>query len=380
MSTHDAIISLPVVEVPTTSLPILPSRAQLPPADQERYAIFVAGDRMDLNRFAQDWFSLDIANGDATENTVKQYIYHFNKWLDWCAETGLNPGIVTEEDVMRYRRHLVQAKWEKKRLKKTSEDNEKKLEVTTVDGYLPQTIQLRLVAMRRFYHSAHKKGFIPYNPVEDVKAPRDRRPKNRRKNFSKKQVEALAAVIPTGDSLKAKRDRAMITLMFVEGIRRISVSRASVEDLTPGLIGANLYVRGKGKDYTINISEQSQEIINTYLMARGRINADSEGEPLLATVSKWGTTGKKRMSTSAIYKETVALLEAAEIKEEGKACHALRHTCGHLLWLAHKDLKMVQNQLGHDGLEMAGHYSQIEDAENARISESIPVDMRDKQQ
>lgn len=375
MSTLGTIISLPMADVS-----ILPPRTQLPQVDQERYAIFIAGSRHDLNQFAQDWFSLDIANGDATETTVKQYIYHFNKWLDWCAENGLNPGVVTEEDVMRYRRYLVQAKWEKKRRKKTPEGTENEVEITTVDGYRPQTIQLRLVSMRRFYHSAHKKGFIPYNPVEDVKAPRDRRAKNRRKSFSKKQVEALAKIIPTGDSLKAKRDRAMITLMFVEGVRRISVSRASVEDLIPGLIGANLYVRGKGKDYTINISEQSQEIINTYLMARGRINADSEGEPLLATVNKWGTTGKKRMSTSAIYKETVALLEAAEIKEEGKACHALRHTCGHLLWLAHKDLKMVQKQLGHEGLEMAGHYSEIEDSENARISESIPVDMRNTQQ
>lgn len=232
--------------------------------------------------------------------------------------------------------------------------------------------------MRRFYHSAHKKGFIPYNPVLDVKAPRDRRAKTRRKSFSKKQAEALAAVIPTGESLKAKRDRAMVALMFVEGVRRISVSRANVEDLEPSLVGGRLNVRGKGQDYLINISEQSCEIINTYLMARGRIQGDGKGEPLLATVNRWGGTGQKRMSTSAIYKETVALLEAAGIKEEGKACHALRHTCGHLLWLAHKDLKMVQKQLGHEGLEMAGHYSEIEDAESARISEAIPVDLRGK--
>lgn len=342
--------------------------------NEGRSALFVAGERERLNDFASDWFSLDIANGDATETTVKQYIYHFNKWLDWCSENGINPGAVTEEDVMRYRRYLVQVRWEKRRRKKTLDGVV--TEISEEKGYSKQTIQLKLVAMRRFYHSAHKKGFIPYNPVLDVKAPRDRRAKGLRKSFSRKQAEALAAVIPVGGALKAKRDRAMIALMFVEGVRRISVSRANVEDLESSLIGGRLYVRGKGKDYTINISEQSIEIINTYLMARGRIEGDVAGEPLLATVNKWGTTGRKRMSTSAIYKETVALLEAAGIKEEGKACHALRHTCGHLLWLAHKDLKMVQKQLGHEGLEMAGHYSEIEDAESARISESIPVDLR----
>lgn len=353
----------------------LPHR-HVPRADQGNLALFVSGAREDLNRFAQDWFSLDLANGDATETTVKQYIYHFNKWLDWCAENGLNPGTVTEEDVTRYRRYLVEAEWVKTRWKKAPAGRVK--EETVVTGYSKQTIQIKLVAMRRFYHSAHKKGFIPYNPVLDVKAPRDRRAKTRRKSFSKKQAEALAAVIPTGDSLKAKRDRAMVALMFVEGVRRISVSRANVEDLEPSLIGGRLYVRGKGKDYQINICEQSCEIINTYLMSRGRILGDDKGEPLLATVNRWGATGQKRMSTSAIYKETVALLEAAGIKEEGKACHALRHTCGHLLWLAHKDLKMVQKQLGHEGLEMAGHYSEIEDAESARISEAIPVDLRGK--
>lgn len=345
-------------------------------ADQGNLTLFVSGVREDLNRFAQDWFSLDLANGDATETTIKQYIYHFNKWLDWCAGTGLNPGTVTEEDVTRYRRYLVEMEWIKTRWKKTPAGRVK--EETVVTGYSKQTIQIKLVAMRRFYHSAHKKGFIPYNPVLDVKAPRDRRAKTRRKSFSRKQAEALAAVIPIGDSLKAKRDRAMVALMFVEGVRRISVSRANVDDLQPSLIGGRLYVRGKGKDYLINISEQSCEIINTYLMSRGRIKGDDKGEPLLATVNRWGGTGQKRMSTSAIYKETVALLDVAGIKEEGKACHALRHTCGHLLWLAHKDLKMVQKQLGHEGLEMAGHYSEIEDAESARISEAIPVDLRDK--
>lgn len=353
---------------------MLPSLLPSPPlAPSTR---FLSGRHEDLEGFAQEWFSLDLANGDATESTVKQYIYHFNKWLDWCAEQGLNPGAITEEDVMEYRRCLVKAEWKKTRWKNTADGREKETKV--VIGYSKQTIQLKLVAMRRFYHSAHKKGFIPYNPVIDVKAPRDRRAKTRRKSFSKKQAEALAAVIPTGDSLKAKRDRAMIALMFVEGVRRISVSRANVEDLESSLIGGRMYVRGKGKDYLINISEQSYEIINTYLMSRGRIQGDDKGEPLLATVNRWGTTGQKRMSTSAIYKETVAMLEAAGIKEEGKACHALRHTCGHLLWLAHKDLKMVQKQLGHEGLEMAGHYSEIEDAESARISEAIPVDLRDR--
>jgi integrase/recombinase XerC/integrase/recombinase XerD len=307
----------------------------------------------ELTAIAKKWFSLDVANGDAQTDTIKTYIYHFNKWLQWCIDHGVNPGTASEDEVMEYRRCLVEQKLSS------------------------STIQLKLVAMRRFYHSAHRNGLINFNPVADVKAPPDRRVKNRTKNFSKNQAEALSEIIPKGGSLKALRDRAMIALMFVEGLRRVSVMRANIQEMTPTAKGAKLLVHGKGSDYEINLSVQTVEILNTYIMARGRINGDEHGEPLIATVSKWKTTGHKRIGRSAISKETDKLLHAAGIKEPGKGPHALRHTCGHLLWIAHQDLKKVQLQLGHAGLEMAAKYSSIEDAANAQISESIPVDMRE---
>lgn len=306
-----------------------------------------------LEDVAFKWFSLDVANGDARPDTIKTYIYHFGQWLKWCVERGVDPGAVTESVVMEYRHWLI-----------------------NVRNYSSKTIQLKLIAMRRFYHSAHKNGLIRFNPVADVKAPPDRSAKDVVKNFSRDQVMGLSSSMPGGDSLKAKRDRAMIALMLVEGIRRVSVMRANAGDLhsTDGRV--RMLVRGKGKDYYVNLSQQTIEIVNFYLLARGRIVSDTSGEPLFAVVNKWGGTGSRRVSRDTISAVTDKILRLAEIKEEGKACHALRHTCGHLIWIAHKDLKKVQMQLGHTGLEMAAKYSHIEDATKAQISESITVNLR----
>jgi len=335
-------------------LEIIPLSELQPPSPAHRVESLAVAPA-ELVDIARKWFSLDVANGDAQADTIRTYIYHFQHWLKWCAANGVNPGEVLEDDVMAYRRWLK----EEKHLSSS-------------------TIQLKLVAMRRFYHSAHRNGLIKFNPVADVKAPPDRKAKDVIKNFTEQQVEQLAAAIPKGESLKAMRDRAMIALMFVEGVRRVSVSRANVEDMQLNSRGTRFLVRGKGRDYYINISSQTAEILNRYLMARGRIPADETGEPLIATVNKWGSTGQKRISRRSVSEATEVLLSAAAIKDEGKCCHALRHTCGHLIWVADQDLKKVQMQLGHTGLEMAAKYSHIENAAKAQISEkAIKVDLRE---
>ncbi len=48
---------------------------------------------------AADWFALDVANGDAREDTIRTYMLHLVHWLDWCMANSLNPGAPSIHDI-----------------------------------------------------------------------------------------------------------------------------------------------------------------------------------------------------------------------------------------------------------------------------------------
>jgi site-specific recombinase XerD len=246
----------------------------------------------ELAGVAREWYNLDVANGYFQEDTAKIYLHHFEKWLEWCAGHGVHPGRATENEVLEYRRWLVDT------------------------GSSTQTINLKLVAMRRFYHAANRLGLISFNPVIDVKASSHGRPaKERAKCMAKKDARELLASLPNDESLKGKRDQAMFALMMLDGLSRISVIRASVQDLEHGAGHcAELLIHGKDKDYQVKLSHEATKLLSAYLKDRGPVAADEYGEPLIATVNKWGSTGQKRIGRSAISKEMDALLKVVEKK------------------------------------------------------------------
>ena len=72
----------------------------------------------------------EIGNGDASEDTVKTYTQQFRLFVNWCDRCGIGLETAREEDIMDYRRYLVDK------------------------GLAMATIALKLTAVRRFYDAA----------------------------------------------------------------------------------------------------------------------------------------------------------------------------------------------------------------------------------
>lgn len=66
-------------------------------------------------------------------------------------------------------------------------------------------------------------------------------------------------------------------------------------------------------------------------------------------------------------------LAKSGLKWPGISCHALRHTCGHLLYQTTRDPKVVQETLRHSNITTAGQYSHTEERSKARHTRAIPV-------
>lgn len=300
---------------------------------------------------AGEWFALDVANGDARPDTINAYMSHLNHWLIWCQVNRFDPGSPSTDAVKAYRQELIQS------------------------GAAQATISLKLTTVRRFYDGAVARGFLDRNPALGVKAPRNRTADDEIiKCLTIEEARLLIGAIPKDGRLKSLRDRAMSALMMLEGLRRIEICRANIDDLEEAETGARMFVRGKGKDGYIYPREDTLECLSEYLKARKRSFDDDGGKPMFVSLSK---AGKElgRITRDGLSKWIDTMLKKSGIAKNGRACHSLRHTCGALLYQATKDVKVVQETLRHSGIAMAAKYSHVESRGKKRYTKGIPVEV-----
>src|ERR671932_521014 len=94
---------------------------------------------------------LDVANGDASLDTVRGYRSQLAAWVAWCAEHAVDARTASTADSKRYREDLV------------------------AQGRQPTTIAHKLNVLRRVYAAAVAAGLRADNPAVGIRAPRDRR-------------------------------------------------------------------------------------------------------------------------------------------------------------------------------------------------------------
>lgn len=298
---------------------------------------------------AAQWFTLDVANGDARPDTIATYISHLNHWLNWCQVNSVDPGQATTMHLKAFRQELVQS------------------------GAAHATISLKLTTVRRFYDGAVSRGLLENNPVTGVRAPRKRTADAEIvKCLTAGETERFFEAIPHDHKLKNLRDRAMAALMTLEGLRRIEISRANVEDIEETDNGVRILVHGKGKDGYIYPREDTVACIQNYLIQRGPVQSDKDGEPIFVSLAK-GDRVRGRITRIGLSKWIDTMLTKAGISKKGRACHALRHTCGALLYQATRDVKVVQETLRHANIAMAAKYSHVQERGKARYTQQIPV-------
>jgi len=304
---------------------------------------------LDVEKLIADWLRLDVANGDAYPDTLKTYRGHFEAWLSWCRKNDVHPGLATVEDIKGWRQDLIAA------------------------GSKPSTISLKLTTVRRFYQSAVDRGILESNPATNVRAPRERRAvKEQIKYLSAGEAELLFRAVPKDSKVKSLRDKAMIGLMALEGLRRVEIVRACVSDIGNDLEGLRLLVHGKGKERFVYPRDDTARALQDYLMERGGVERDEHGEPLFVQIRKGGTA-MGRISRTGVNKVVDHYLQKAGLKREGLSCHALRHTCGALLYQATRDVRAVQETLGHSNIATSAGYAHIIERGKARYTREIPV-------
>lgn len=289
---------------------------------------------------AFEWFMhIDVANGDATEDTIAAYRREVGMWIAWCEKRSLHPLMAQRDDVERYRAELKKA------------------------GIAVSTRATKLSIIRRFYAAAVRHRLVLVNPAEGVRAGKDlTAPEDKMKALSRDGLGTLVAVIPVG-ALADTRDRAIVGLMALHGLRRIEVHRLDHESLRLDGETPYLEVDGKGsKMRRIYLRTDTLAALENY--ARGKMAA---GLSLSGAffVSHSNNGNGNRLSRQALNEIATKHLEAAGLKREGVACHALRHTFGTLAISGGAKIEHLRDAMGHSDIQTTSIYVRaVEKAKN----------------
>lgn len=186
--------------------------------------------------------------------------------------------------------------------------------------------------------------------------------------LTSQQAKKVLETIPQ-DTLKGKRDYAMLALMLTMGLRTIEVSRANVGDIRTQGDAVVLYVQGKGhvdKDALVRMPNHVETAVRTYLKAR---KASDPQSPLFASTSH--QNAGQRMTTRSISGIVKSSFIAAGYDSPRLTAHSTRHTSATLSLPNGATLQETQQLLRHVNLQTTEIYAHNLNAIKNQSSQKI---------
>lgn len=291
--------------------------------------------RGDLLAAFADFLRLDVANGAASPETVRTYWGQVRAYLAWCEGAKVSPAQASPADLKAYRAELI------------------------AQGKRPATIAGKLNAVRRFYAMAQAGGYTTGNPAEGLKAPKDRT--DRSEHVKWLPLVALDRLLKAPDTgtTRGQRDRAILAMMAIHGLRVVEVARLDVADVD--LAGRTATLLGKGsKRRTVNLVEQSAAILREWLDVRPQ--AAAAGEVALF-VSLHHPDPGTRIDRRNLRRLVDGYLSDLGLKRPGVSCHSLRHSFATLARASGAKLDAIGRALGHSSVAVTQIYADIVDAQ-----------------
>ncbi|HAJ60504.1 MAG TPA: integrase [Cyanobacteria bacterium UBA8543] len=189
------------------------------------------------------------------------------------------------------------------------------------------TINRRLAAIKSLVAFARKLGKCDYT-LEDVKGERIK-PYRDTTGISKEAYKKMLAV-PDRNTLKGKRDYALLRLLWDNALRREEISQASIKDLDlegrtarSAAPSASLLILGKGKGSqkeAVSLSRQTVDAIVEWLQARKELDIN---QPLFIALDR--VSYGHRLSGVSIYRLVDEVARCAGINKK-LSPHRIRHS------------------------------------------------------
>jgi integrase/recombinase XerD len=206
------------------------------------------------------------------------------------------------------------------------------------------TLRHRLAALSSLFEHLCERNAVTHNPVKGVKRPKVESYEGRTPALGDHQARRLLDA-PRGDTLKAKRDRAILATLLYHALRREELCKLKVKDCRQERRGVvHLKVSGKGgKTRYVPLHPAASGLIHDYLQASG--HGEDDAGALFRPVRN-NVTGvlAKALTPDAVYKLVRGYSGGLGFKI---GAHALRATAATNALDHQADIAKVQEWLGH---------------------------------
>jgi integrase/recombinase XerD len=230
----------------------------------------------------------------------------------------------------------------------------------------PATQRRKLAALSSLFQYLCERNAVLNNPAHGVKRPSEGSNEGKTPAISDDQARMLLAA-PSADTLKGRRDRAILAVLLYHGLRRDELCRLKVGDLEQRRGVMHLRVHGKGdKIRFIPAHPKALTLIQDYL-DRVRHGAEVDGPLFRPLRNTRDGNLDKPLDPSAIYRNIVQhYAKQAHLNVRGLSPHALRSTAATNALDHGADIARVQVWLGHSDISTTRLY----DKRSSRPEES----------
>ncbi len=279
-----------------------------------------------FSRFVQ----VRIAQGDATDDTIRAYYREIDFWARWCSRHNVDPLTARRIHIEMYREEMKQ------------------------QGLRVNTRSHKLSIVRRFYDAAVEAGLREDNPATAVRGGKDQTPGEEKiKSLTSAALERLLNVVPT-DTLVGKRDRAIIALMAIHGLRRIEVERMDESAIAIQEDMVSVEVQGKANRLRqIYLRPDTYRVLADFLVEKHKAGFTKDGPCFISLSNR---SRGERISRRSLNEIVDHYLTDASLKRVGVSCHALRHTFGTLSISGGAKVNDLKDAMGHVEIESTELY------------------------
>ncbi|OGO04039.1 MAG: tyrosine recombinase XerD [Chloroflexi bacterium RBG_13_54_9] len=218
--------------------------------------------------------------------------------------------------------------------------------------YTQATIARKVAALRSLFKFLHGEGMITDNPTQGISS--EKVPKTLPRYLTPQETDELLEQPARRATPEAKRDRAMLELLYATGMRVTEIVSLNVSDINLE-VG---YVRclGKGsKERVIPVYDHAVQAVKEYATeARPQIMRYAEEHALF--LNRQG----KRLTRQGFWLILKNYASQAHL-ETDVTPHTLRHSFATHMLHGGADLRSVQELLGHANISTTQIYTHIPD-------------------
>jgi integrase/recombinase XerD len=300
-------------------------------ADADRALTSIMDDPIELPLEAEEFLVWLSAERGRARNTISAYRRDLLRYCAWLAGRSTDPTQATTDDLVAW------------------------IGAQRADGSAASSVARRLAAVRSLHRYLVTERHRPDDPTARLDGVRT--PSGIPKPLTESQVTSLLDAV-TGEDPLARRDRALLELMYATGARVAEVVGLSIGDLDFERRMVRLYGKGS-KERLVPFGRAASVALDGWFEPSGRAAVVPQqwkrrGDAEAVFLNQRGG----RLSRQGVWLIIKKYGQRARIDVE-LSPHVLRHSCATHLLDHGADLRIVQEMLGHASISTTQVYTKV---------------------